>query len=569
MEGSNSANGPQSFPGTNTLKSLGTNPLINGKTSPSFSILSHPIPHLAVIIPTHNNELTIGTLVILSKMYATRVIVADSGSTDRTLEVAECAGAEVIDTRSYGGGRVQSILAGCKLALGYDCKAVVLMNSEGEHLTREIPRIAQPVLDGNADLVIGSRYLSGRKAIPRYQLNTSSASCALPQDQAPFSSTDPDSALRAISIKGICLLDLLPDSDAFEPMMVSLFSRKGLSIREVPIVLRHELVVIDRDDLQKYKGKKVAVVVPAHNEELLIGQTLSEIPDFVTRIYVVNDFSTDHTQEVIDYYASHDPSIIPLLHETNKGAGAAISTGYLKALEDGMDIVATMDGDNQMDPLFLPFLLDPIIDGKCDFTMGNRLINSEYRKGMSTWRFFGNSLLTILTKIASGYWSMVDPQNGYTAISKRALEKINVKSMYPRYGYLNDRLVRLNIWGFRVINIPHPARYGKETSGIKYHTYIYRVSWLLLKDFLWRLEMKYVVLSFHPLVFFYVTGVFFTILSIIIGIYTLYWKFVEDNMIFVPAVMTLILFSIGLQAIFFAMLFDMQQEKSSNGWYLN
>jgi hypothetical protein len=96
-----------------------------------------------------------------------------------------------------------------------------------------------------------------------------------------------------------------------------------------------------------------------------------------------------------------------------------------------MDIVATMDGDNQMDPAFLPQLLDPIVMRKCDFTMGNRLVNREFRRGMSTWRLFGNTMLTLLTKIASGYWSMVDPQNGFTAISRRALERIDVNSMYP------------------------------------------------------------------------------------------------------------------------------------------
>ena len=111
-------------------------------------------------------------------------------------------------------------------------------------------------------------------------------------------------------------------------MMVTLFSRKGLSIREVPIVLRHDLAVIDQDELRKYKGKKVAVVVPAYNEEMLIGETLSGIPDFVARVYVVNDCSTDRTQEVVDYYAEHDPSVIPIRHEVNQGVGAAIVTGY-------------------------------------------------------------------------------------------------------------------------------------------------------------------------------------------------------------------------------------------------
>jgi glycosyltransferase involved in cell wall biosynthesis len=539
----------------------------NGNRSIPFFIPSDPIPELAVVIPANNNELTIGTQVILSKKYASTVIVVDSGSTDRTVEVAESAGAVVVDAISYGGGRVQSILAGCKMALGYDCTAVVLNCSGGEHLNRDIFSIAKPVLDGEADLVIGSRYISGRKGIPPYQLNTTTASCDLPNDRKTFSSTDPNSTFRAISVKGICMLDLLPDSDLFEPMMISLFSRKGLKIKEIPIKLRNELEVVGDDNLPRYRSKKVAVVVPAHNEELLIGETLSGIPDFVAKIYVVNDKSSDRTQEIIDYYADHDDSIVLIHHEINKGVGATIVNGYRRALEDGMDVVAVMAGDNQMDPAFLPQLLDPVIDKKCDYTMGNRLVSPEYRKGMSTWRFIGNSVLTLLTKIASGYWQMVDPQNGYTVISHRALERINLDDVFTWYGYCNDLLVKLNVIGFRVINIPHPARYGREKSGIKYSSYIVKLSWLLFKDFIWRLKVKYVLMSFHPLVFFYLAGGIFTIAGMLGGIYSLYYKFILGNSLFIPLTLSLLILGFGLQALFFAMFFDMQQEKNTNGWY--
>jgi len=315
-----------------------------------------------------------------------------------------------------------------------------------------------------------------------------------------------------------------------------------------------------------YKNHTIAVVIPAYKEELLIADTLASVPDFVDRIYPVDDASPDKTGEIIAEYAKKDPRVHAITHEKNQGVGAAIVSGYRQTLEDNMDIAAVMAGDNQMDPAFLPDLLDPIIEKKADYTLGNRLMSPEYRHGMSKWRFFGNAILTLLTKIASGYWQMMDPQNGYTAISGRALERIGLNAIYPRYGYCNDLLVRLNVWGFQIKNIPHPAKYGRETSGIKYSTYICKVSRLLLRGFLWRMKMKYIMLSFHPLVFFYFFGAVVTLLSILGGIFSLYRKIVNNTLLFVPGVLCLITFMMGMMFLLFAMLFDMQQEKA-NGWY--
>ena len=317
-----------------------------------------------------------------------------------------------------------------------------------------------------------------------------------------------------------------------------------------------------------YKEHTVSVVVPAYNEELLIVETLESIPDFVDKIYVVNDCSKDKTQERIDAYIPKDPRVVSLSHEVNQGVGAAIVTGYRASLADCMMITAVMAGDNQMDPAFLPKLLDPIIAGKVDYTVGNRLTNPNYRHGMSKWRFFGNAVLTFLTKIASGYWQMSDPQNGYTAITRRALETVSLDAIYPRYGYCNDLMVRLNVYGFRMRNVPHPARYGREKSGIKYMTYIRKVSYLLLRDFLWRLKMKYIVHGFHPLVFYYLFGVIFCLIGLTGGIITLVEKIaLGENVLFDHGMLSLIIFTLGLMFLFFAMLFDMQAENGDYGWY--
>lgn len=313
-----------------------------------------------------------------------------------------------------------------------------------------------------------------------------------------------------------------------------------------------------------YKQKSTAVIIPAYNEEKLIGETLKSLPSFLDRIYVIDDGSKDKTSEIVESISKSDSRILCLQHKTNKGPGAAVVTGYKKSLEEGIDITAVMDGDNQMSPKYLSFMLDPIVNGTADYTKGNRLSNPSYRTGMKKWRLFGNTILTFLTKIASGYWRLIDPQNGFTAVSKKVLSSISLDDVYPWYGYLNDLLVKMNVYNFRVVNISHPAKYGKEKSKIKYGRYIIKVSWLLLSDFIWRLKMKYIILSFHPLVLFYIAGTIITPAGLIGGVYSLYYKFVLGNSLFVRGVLSALLFIIGIQFLFFAMLFDMQFENSNN-----
>lgn len=310
-----------------------------------------------------------------------------------------------------------------------------------------------------------------------------------------------------------------------------------------------------------YKGKRVSVVVPALNEEKLIGLTLGTMPDYLDYIIVVNDGSVDSTKSIVEQYMGDDPRIILINHTTNGGVGAAIISGYRKSIELGVDAVAVMAGDYQMDPVYLPRLLDPVIEGRVDYAKGNRLLSEEYRRGMSRWRYLGNSILTLLTKIASGYWQIMDPQNGYTVISRDALEAVNWDQVFTYYGYCNDILIKLNIQGFKILDVPIPAKYGDESSKIKYISYILRVSRMLFSGFFYRLKMKYIILSFHPLVFFYAMGLIITPLSIIFMAYSIYYKFVLGRDLFIRLALSMLLFLIGTQFTFFAMLYDMQNEK--------
>jgi glycosyltransferase involved in cell wall biosynthesis len=256
-----------------------------------------------------------------------------------------------------------------------------------------------------------------------------------------------------------------------------------------------------------YRNKKISVVVPAYNEEKLIEQTLKSIPDYIDKVYAIDDGSYDKTFEIIKNISANDSRIIPIKHEINKGVGAAIVTGYKQSVNDNVDIVVVMAGDYQMDQTHIPELVEPIIDDTADYTKGNRLMKTSDMKGMSVWRIVGNSILTMLTKISSGYYDIMDPQNGYAAVSRKALTTIELDEIYPKYGYCNDILVKLNVFNLRVKDVPIPARYGKEKSKIKYGRYIMKVSWLLIGNFLYRLKMKYIYQGPSPIPFLFVFGV--------------------------------------------------------------
>jgi hypothetical protein len=144
-----------------------------------------------------------------------------------------------------------------------------------------------------------------------------------------------------------------------------------------------------------------------------------------------------------------------------------------------------------MDPSLMSRFLDPIVDGRVEYTKGDRLGSSEFRRTMPRFRLIGNFMLTVLTKIASGYWQMLDPQNGYTAVSRRALTKIDVGGLYEYYGFLNDILVKLNVAGVRIGDVSMPSKYGDEQSGIDYRTFVRRVSLMLLQRFIWRIGEQY------------------------------------------------------------------------------
>lgn len=299
-------------------------------------------------------------------------------------------------------------------------------------------------------------------------------------------------------------------------------------------------------------NKTVAVVVPAYNEEKQIGLVIETMPAFVDRIIIVNDNSNDTTDLIIKKYfttkynetttslkkksiprtfhndadiklhelnvneinlfpesvvINADPNndrIILINNIKNTGVGGSIARGYKWCKDHQIDCTAVMAGDAQMDPDELESICLPVISENIDYVKGNRLIHGSADCYIPKTRFIGNSILTILTKIASGYWRVSDTQTGYTAISLSALNSIKLYDIYKRYGMPNDMLVKLNIAWCTIREIPiKPVYRIGERSKMKIYKVIPRISLLLIRSFLKRLWIKYFFKAFHPLFILY------------------------------------------------------------------
>ncbi len=308
------------------------------------------------------------------------------------------------------------------------------------------------------------------------------------------------------------------------------------------------------------QGKTIAVTVPAYNEEKQIGMVIETMPDFVDRIVVVNDGSSDSTAEIVKNYIGKSSSVqirkaeyseeesiynradavlaelrkneehlypqheiyndndydrVILINEKNSGVGSAIATGYKWCRDHAIDCTAVMAGDGQMDPAELLSIVNPVINEGIDYVKGNRLSHPAAKIIVPQIRYFGNNVLSLMTKIASGYWSVSDTQTGYTAISLNALNRIPLYNIYHTYGCPNDILVKLNIAKGTLREVPIKPIYDVgEKSKMKIMKVVPRISWLLIKSFFKRIWTKYLVDSFHPLFIMYLFGIIMGILDI-------------------------------------------------------
>ena len=307
-----------------------------------------------------------------------------------------------------------------------------------------------------------------------------------------------------------------------------------------------------------YRGQRVCVVIPCYNVAPHIAAVLAAIPDYVDQVIAVDDGSRDDTIKTLE--AATDKRVEVLRHDRNRGVGAAMRTGFARGAEAGADVLVKVDGDDQMDLAELVKLLDALVDDpRCGYAKGNRLIDQKALSRMPRLRVIGNFALTFLTKLASGYWYVVDPQNGYLAIRRVIWELLDPARISDGYFFENDMLVGLNILDIPVKDVPIPARYGNERSYLRVRRVLFPFAFLLIRRMVYRVYAKYMLRDFSPIALFLLAGLPLFIWGVVFGAYQ-WWSHAQEGIAtptgtVIVAVVPLIL---GFQLLLQALVLDIQ-----------
>ena len=350
--------------------------------------------------------------------------------------------------------------------------------------------------------------------------------------------------------------------------------------------------------------KSIAVIVPCFNEAQQRGRVLETRPDFVDLVIVVNDAATDATAQVAQQFMANDRApctplvrrerrpgtgvyaradnlalemereadlcmipcalsqcptsrVVLLTHARNGGKGAAVATGFKFARDHGADVTAIMDGDGQMDPAELQPLCLPVVTGRADYCKGNRFKHRAAQRAIPRVRHLGNAGLSMLTKIATGYWRVSDAQTGFVAISREALESLALHTLYPRYGVYNDLLQKLNMANFTITEVPITPHYAiGEQSKLNIPKVAPRLANLLLRLFCQRLFKKYLVQSFHPLFLLYAFSLLAFLVDVPLTARFLYAYFVRHEIWMAHLTLATLIGIFSFQSLVFAMWFD-------------
>lgn len=268
--------------------------------------------------------------------------------------------------------------------------------------------------------------------------------------------------------------------------------------------------------MNMHNTHRIAVVIPCYKVTQHVSGVISRIGQTVERIYAIDDCCPHNSGKFIQDNVT-DPRVTVLFNEVNKGVGGATKRGYAQALVDGMDIVLKVDGDGQMDPALIPLFIKPITDGRADYSKGNRFFSYEHVSRMPGIRLFGNAVLTFFTKASSGYWNIYDPNNGFTAIHRRALAMLPLDKISNRYFFESDMLFRLNSIRAVVMDVPMVAVYEDEESSLKIQEILLQFLSGHVRNFGKRLAYNYFLRDFNLASLELVAGTLMMLFGIVYG----------------------------------------------------
>ncbi|KIC45524.1 glycosyl transferase family 2 [Ruegeria sp. ANG-S4] len=305
---------------------------------------------------------------------------------------------------------------------------------------------------------------------------------------------------------------------------------------------------------------RVAVVIPCYKVKAFVLDVIDSIGPEVERILAVDDCCPEGSADFIEKNVT-DSRVRVLRNPVNKGVGGAVMTGYRAALEEGLDIVVKVDGDGQMDPSLIPLFISPIIAGEADYAKGNRFFSAGAVRSMPKVRLFGNAALSFMTKLSSGYWSIFDPTNGYTAIHVRALASIDLDAISERYFFETDMLIRLGDLRAVIIDIPMRAVYGDEVSGLHIRQIFHEFLTKHIKATIRRFTYLYVMRDFNIASLNLIIGSLLMVFGLIFG--SIEWIISIHSG--VPASTGTVMFAVlpiiaGLQMLLFFLGYDISAE---------
>lgn len=265
----------------------------------------------------------------------------------------------------------------------------------------------------------------------------------------------------------------------------------------------------------------IAIVIPTYKTKKHVLGVISQIGPEAEIIYVVDDKCPEESGKYVKENCI-DKRVKVLYHDKNRGVGAAVKTGYKQAIVDGADIVLKIDSDGQMDPALIPFFIRPIINGEADYVKGNRFFELESLSKMPRLRLFGNSVLSLVNKFVNGYWNIMDPTNGYTAIHKNAIKRLQLDKIADRYFFESDMLCRLGIIRAVVADIPMKAKYADEKSGLSIRKIIFEFPPKYINRFFKRIFYNYFLRDFNVATIELVFGLILFVLGVCFGCYHWY-----------------------------------------------